>query len=56
MYNKNRKASYLSQTVDYSLEDNPSDSSEELSQGSMVFSTVLYIGRTKNIKQFRFKL
>ena len=45
------KEFYLRQTEDKSLEDNLSDNSEELLQRSMVFSTVLYLVRTKNIKQ-----
>ena len=41
----------MSQTEDYSPGDSLSDNSEELLQRSMVFSTVLYLFRTKNIKQ-----
>ena len=33
--------------------DNLSDNSEELLWRSMVFSTVLYLVRTKNVKQIR---
>ena len=45
------KEFYLRQTEDKSLEDNLSDNSEELLQRSIFFSTVLYLVRTKNIKQ-----
>ena len=43
----------MSQIEDYSPEDSLSDNSEELLQRSTVFSTVLYLIRTKNIKQVR---
>ena len=44
----------MSQTEDNSLEDSFSYNSEELLlQRSMVFSTVLYLVRRKNIKQVR---
>ena len=51
--NRNRNKFYLSQAEDYSPEDSLSDSSEELLRRSMVFNPVLYLVRTKNIKQVR---
>ena len=47
--NKNNGEFYLSETEDYSLGYNHSDSSEELLWRSMIFNTVLYLVRTKNI-------
>lgn len=47
--NKNKGEFYLSKTEDYSLGYNHSDSSEELLWRSMIFNTVLYLVRTKNI-------
>ena len=41
----------MSQTEDYSLEDSFPDYSEKLLQGSTVFNMVLYLVKTKNIKQ-----
>ena len=41
----------MSQTEDYSLEDSFPGYSKKLLQGSMVFNMVLYLVRTKNIKQ-----
>ena len=49
----NRGEFYSSQTEDYCPGDSLSDSSEELLQRSMVFSTVLCLVRTKNIKHDR---
>ena len=49
----NRMQFDLSQTEDYSPEDNFSYNSEEPLWRSMVFSTVLYLVRIKNIKQVR---
>ena len=43
----------MSQTEDYILEDSLLDNSEKLLQRILVFSTVLYLVRTKNIKQIR---
>ena len=43
----------MSQTEDCSPGDRLSDNSEEPLQRSMVFSTVLCLVRTKNIRQFR---
>ena len=43
----------MSQTEDYSLGDSLSYNFEELLQRRMVLSTVLYLVRTKNIKQVR---
>ena len=43
----------MSPTEDYSPEDSLSDNSEELLQRSVVFSTVLHLVRTKNLKQVR---
>lgn len=43
----------MSQTEDYILEDSLFDNSEKLLQRILVFSTVLYLVRTKNIKQIR---
>ena len=43
----------MSQTEDYSPEASFLDYSEKLPRRSMVFSTVLYLVRTKNIKQGR---
>ena len=44
---------YLSQTEDYSPEARFPDVSEKLLQRSRVFSTGLYLVRTKTIKQVR---
>ena len=41
----------MSQTEDYSPEDSLSDYSVGLLWRSMIFSTVLYLLRTKNIKE-----
>ena len=49
----NRMQFDLSQTEDYSPEDNFSYNSEEPLWRSMVFSTVLYLVRTKNVRQVR---
>ena len=43
----------MSQTEDYIPEDSFLDNSEKLLQRILVFSTVLYLVRTKNIKQIR---
>ena len=43
----------MNQTEDYSPRDSLSDNPEELLWRSMVFSTVLYLVRTKNIRQVR---
>ena len=53
IYNRNIKEFYLSQTEDYSPEDRVSDNSEELLWRRMVLGTVLYLVRTKNIKQVK---
>lgn len=53
IYNRNSKEFYLSQTEDDSQEDRFSDNSEKLLCRSMVFSTVLGLVRTKNIKRIR---
>ena len=53
IYGRNRKEFYVSQTEDYSPEDGLSDNSEELLQGSKVFSTVFCLLRTKKIEQVR---
>ena len=53
IYNGNRTAFYLRQAKDYSPKASLSDYSEELLWRSKAFSTVLYLVRTKNIKQVR---
>ena len=53
IYNRNSKEFYLSQTEDSSQEDRFSDNSEKLLCRSVVFSTVLGLVRTKNIKCIR---
>ena len=49
----NRNKFYLSQTEDGILEDCLLGNYGELLWRSMVFSTVLYLLRTKNVKQVR---
>ena len=52
-YNKSRKKFYLSQTEDCSPEASFPDYREELLWRNILFSTVLYLVRRKNIKQVR---
>ena len=47
---KKQKAFYLSHTEDYSPEATFPDYSEQVLQRSMLFSTVLYLIKTKNMK------
>ena len=51
VYYRNRNEFYLSQTEVYNPEDSLSDNTEGLLPRSMVFSTVLCLFGTKNIKQ-----